>query len=73
MILWRESKKWDDGNWVLEVVWIRNGTVKGSNLSAHRGLEKMIVLRLKTFGMWLFGYLFICIVILRLLCYNVLS
>ena len=37
-----------------------NGTVKGSNLSTHRGLKKMIVLRLKICGMWLFEYLFIC-------------
>ena len=34
------KQKVDDGNWVLEVGWVGNGTVKGSNLSAHRGLKK---------------------------------
>ena len=65
---WRENKKWNDGKWILEVGWVGNGTVKGSNSSAHRGLKKMIVLRLQVCGRWLFDYLFECITILRLLC-----
>ena len=38
--------------------------MEGSNLSAHRGLKKMIMLRLKTDGMGLFNNLFVCIIIL---------
>ena len=56
---WRESKKWNDGKWILEIGWMGNWTMKGSNLSAHRGLKKMIILRLKVCCKWLFDYLFI--------------
>ena len=35
--------------------------------------KKMIVLRLQVCGRCLFDYLFECITILRLLCYNVLN
>ena len=38
--------------------------MEGSNLSAHRGLNKMIILRLKSGGMRLFNNFFICIIIL---------
>ena len=38
--------------------------MEGSNLLAHRGLKKMIILRLKSGGMRLFDNLFICIIIL---------
>ena len=41
--------------------------MKESNLAAHRGLKKMIVLRLKICGMGLLDYLIICIVNLELL------
>ena len=33
-------------------------------MSAHRGLKKMIILRLKSGGVRLFDNLFICIIIL---------
>ena len=33
--------------------------MEGSSLSAHRGLKKMIILRLKSGGMGLFNDLFI--------------
>ena len=36
--------------------------MEGSILSAHRGLKKIIVLRLKSGGMGLFDSLFICII-----------
>ena len=38
--------------------------MEGSKLSAHRGLKKMIILRLKSGGVRLFDSLFICIIIL---------
>ena len=47
--------------------------MEGSNLSAHRGLKKMIILILKSGGMGLFNNLFICIIILLLLCYYMLD
>ena len=36
------KQKWNDGNWVLEVGWVGNGTVKGSNLSAPCGLKNRL-------------------------------
>ena len=42
--------------------------MEGSNLSAHHGLKKMIMLRLKSGGMGLINNLFICIIILLVLC-----
>ena len=47
--------------------------MEGSNLSAHRGLRKIIISRLKSGGMGLFDYLFVCIVILGVLCYYVVK
>ena len=38
--------------------------MEGSNLSAHCGLKKMIILILKSGGMRLFDNLFICIIVL---------
>ena len=38
--------------------------MEGSKLSAHRGLKKMMFLRLKSGGVRLFYNLFICIIIL---------
>ena len=38
--------------------------MEGVKLSAHPGLKKMIILRLKTVGVRLFDNLFICIIIL---------
>ena len=38
--------------------------MEGSNLSAHRGLKKMIMLRLKSGSVGLFYNLFVCIIIL---------
>ena len=43
--------------------------MEGSNLSAHRGPKKMSILRLKSGGMRFFNNLFICIIILLVLCY----
>ena len=54
---------WLGGKW--------NG--EGIQLVGSSWAKKMIFLRLKIVGMLLFDYLFICIVILRLLCYNVLN
>ena len=40
--MWRESKKWDDGIWLLEFGWLGTWAVKGSNLPAHHGLKNNI-------------------------------
>ena len=67
---WRKSEKWDNGDLSLEVGWVGIWAMEGSNLSAHRGLKKMIILRLKSGGgVGFFNNLFICIIILVVLCY----
>ena len=53
----------------LEIGWVRTVTVEASNLAAHCGLKKMVGLRTKTGGVWLFYNLFVCIFYIRLMSY----
>ena len=57
------------GGLALKVGWVRLVEVQGSNLAAHHGLKKMVLLRLEISGIWLFDDLFLCVIYVWLMCY----